>query len=139
VPTVVKAMESYRDRWGHYGPRLGEPPVPWLSRIDPAGVFLAFAPNGDVAGICVAVLRAESGLPIAASEGHINGPGVLPEHRAHGLHRPLVLAAMHWHYARGCRIITLDAWGDDAQTINLYHDLGFKMVHRLVSYQYSLY
>ncbi|MBI5566885.1 MAG: GNAT family N-acetyltransferase [Chloroflexi bacterium] len=135
---VAKAMESYRDRWGHYGPRPDAPPVPWLAGLDPEGVFLAFAPNGEPVGICVAVRQAESGVPTIASDGHINGPGVLPGHRDQGLHRLLTLAALRWQQSLGCQTITLDAWGDDAQTIALYRDLGFEPVHHLISYRQQL-
>jgi ribosomal protein S18 acetylase RimI-like enzyme len=134
---VTVSLESYRDRWGHYGPKPGEPPMPWLSRLDHEGILLVFAPPGDVAGFCIAEQRAQSGIQ-AAAEGHINGPGVLPIHRERGLHRPLILTALQWQQARGCQTITLDAWGDDDQTIALYRELGFEPVHHLISYRQRL-
>jgi GNAT superfamily N-acetyltransferase len=98
---------------------------------------LVFAPQGDVAGFCIAEQRAQSGIQ-AAAEGHINGPGLLPLHHGQGLHRPLILTALHWQQARGCHVITLDAWGDDAQTVALYCDLGFEPVHHQISYRQRL-
>jgi mycothiol synthase len=134
---LLAALESYRGQWGHYGPRPGEAPAPWLSRLDHNGILLVFAPQGDVAGFCIAEQRAQSGIQ-AAAEGHINGPGLLPPYRGQGLHRPLILTALHWQQARGCQVITLDAWGDDAQTVALYRELGFEPIHHLISYRQRL-
>jgi mycothiol synthase len=134
---ITASLESYRDRWGHYGPKPGEPPMPWLSRLDHEGILLGFAPQGDVAGFCIAEQRAQSGIQ-ATAEGHINGPGLLPAHRDRGLHRPLILTALQWQQARSCQTITLDAWGDDDQTIALYRELGFEPVHHLISYRQRL-
>jgi len=136
--TVAKAMESYRDKWGHYGPRPGDQPVPWLSRIDPDGVFLAFGLNGEPVGICVAVQQADSGVPTIELAGHVNGPGVLPEHRSQHLDRLLTATAMRWHQMRGCRTVSLDSWGDDDAALAIYHALGFTPVQHLISYQSDL-
>ena len=135
---VVRAMESYRDQWGHYGPRPGEEPVPWLSRVDPAGVFLAFGPSGEPVGICVAVQRANSGVPTIESAGHINGPGVMPNHRAQGLHQFLTLTALCWHQAQGRKTISMDSWGDDESTLEIYQRCGFIPVQHLISYQHLI-
>jgi ribosomal protein S18 acetylase RimI-like enzyme len=96
-----------------------------------------FAPPGEVAGFCIAEQRAQSGIQ-AEAEGHINGPGLLPAYRDQGLHRPLILTAVQWQQARGCQTITLDAWGDDAATIALYHEIGFEPVQHLISYRQRL-
>ena len=90
-----------------------------------------------VAGFCIAEQRAQSGVQSTA-EGHINGPGLLPAHRDQGLHRPLIFTALQWQQARGCQTITLDAWGDDDQTIALYRELGFEPVQHLISYRQRL-
>jgi ribosomal protein S18 acetylase RimI-like enzyme len=50
----------------------------------------------------------------------------------------LILTAVQWQQARGCQTITLDAWGDDAATIALYHEIGFEPVQHLISYRQRL-
>jgi mycothiol synthase len=135
--TLIRAMEGYRDMWGHYGPRPGEEPVSWLAWTDPNGILLAFAPDGEVAGLCIARLIAP-GSGEDEPEGRVDEPGILPAYRSQGLHRPLVLTAMRWLHDRGCRSIALDSWGDDEKTIALYCEMGFKLAHHLISYQRSL-
>ena len=134
LATLVRAMESYRDMWGHYGPTPGQPRAAWISRADREGVFLVFAPGDEVAGVCVATARHGSG----EQAGHIDGPGIMPEHRHQRLHRPLVLTAMNWLQGKGHHAYTLDCWGDDDQTLALYRDLGFEPVQHFISYRYDL-
>jgi ribosomal protein S18 acetylase RimI-like enzyme len=135
---LLKARESFRDMWGHYGPRPGDEQQPaWLERINHEGIFLVFGPGYEVAGYCLALergLEQQESIP----EGYIDEPGILPEHRNKGLVRPLVLTALGWLQARGCKANTLDSWGEDEQTIAIYRSLGFVVVRHMVSYLLNL-
>lgn len=67
----------------------------------------------------------------------IDAPGVVPEHRRHGLYRPLVLTAMQWLRSHGQHAIALQSWGDE-QTISIYHAVGFELVQHFLAYRLDL-
>jgi mycothiol synthase len=91
----------------------------------PEGIFLAFAPDGDVAGICWAAINETLNAQRGEALGHINSLGVAPEHRRRGLGRALLLEGMRWLRASGQGPIELDAIGNNELALPLYHDVGF--------------
>jgi mycothiol synthase len=91
----------------------------------PEGIFLAFAPDGDVAGICWAGINETLNAQRGEALGHINSLGVSPEHRRRGLGRALLLEGMRWLRAAGQGPIELDAIGNNELALPLYYDVGF--------------
>jgi mycothiol synthase len=93
----------------------------------PEGIFLAFAPDGDVAGICWAGVNETLNAQRGEAMGHINSLGVSPEHRRRGLGRALLLEGMRWLRAAGQGPIELNAIGNNELALPLYHDVGFNI------------
>jgi mycothiol synthase len=143
LPAVVEVHNrSFADQWGHaenYQATTGELILNWLSSTDPAGVFLAFAPGGSVAGFCRALLATENDNPDGNGTDQLDAPGVVPEHRHQGLYRPLVLTAMHWLRAQARHPIILQSWGDSDQTIAVYRDVGFELLQHFFAYRCDLH
>lgn len=136
VPMLVEVSNrGFGDMWGHWENTPGLVDAATVSRtverFDPRGIFLAFDATGAAVGQC-RTLAADPGLP---DHPHIlDEPGIVPEHRAAGLHAPLVLTAAHWLRGQGQRPIRLESWGDSAETVALYTTLGFTLVEHEVSY-----
>jgi len=105
--------------------------------VRPAGIFLAFGPAGEVAGICWADYDAAGNAQRGEAVGHIWSLGVAPEHRRHGLGRALLLAGMAWLRAEGQPIVELDAVGNNELALPLYHSAGFAVRRR--GSEYRLY
>jgi hypothetical protein len=128
---------SRRDMWGHWentpGAVTGEVVARWLPHWDPNGIFLAFAPDGDMVGICRIDLAQEEKAPDV-----LDAPTIVPEHRDKILQRPLVLAALHWQCSHRPRAVRLESWGDSEQTIGVYRSIGFTVRQHSVAYRYDL-
>jgi mycothiol synthase len=109
----------------------------WLARESVAadGLFVAFGPDGDPAGICLTeanpTRRDEAGQPV----GFIDSLGVVPAHRRRGLARALLLTGMHWLRAHGQGAIDLDTWGHNDRALPLYTGVGFAVTRRGTLYR----
>jgi mycothiol synthase len=64
----------------------------------------------------------------------LDAPGIIKEYRHRGFQRHLTLAVMHWLRERGSRPITIEYWGDDDDTLQIYRDLGFELVNQQITY-----
>jgi hypothetical protein len=105
-----------------------------VERFDPRGIFLAFDAGGAAVGQCRAAAAGD-----APDQPHIlDEPGIVPEHRAAGLHAPLVLTAARWLQSQANRPIRLESWGDTAETVAVYESLGFTLIEHDVSYVLEL-
>ncbi len=122
----------FGDLWGHWEntPGLVDAAhmAETLPHFDPRGIFLVFDAAGAAVGQCRTLLAEGEGPHI------LDQPGVVPAHRAAGLHAPLALTAAHWLRAQGNRPIRLESWGDAAATIAIYEGLGFALAEHEVSY-----
>ncbi len=122
---------SYSDMWGHS--QNEQPATPegiaemGVAHWPPESVFLAFAPDGDVAGLCI-------GIPGEAVDV-IDSPGAAPEYRHLKLQRPLLLTVAHHLQSRHRKAIQLLSYGDNEQTIAIYQDVGFHLDAHYVAYQ----
>ena len=143
LPTLVEVQNrSYGDMWGHRENTPGAVNEQYLSEamirhpeyFTPEAMFIAFAPDGTVAGFC----RAEFERRGAERLKVVDGPGVVPEHRSQRLQRPLVLTAMHWLNTQQPGPIALYAWGDSEQTIEIYREIGFVVQEHHVEYKRDL-
>ena len=128
---------GYQGLWGHLQ-TTQEGNAAWLTQLNHAGIFLLFAPDGTIAGICRADLSehltTERGVPTAL----IDAPGVVPEYRAANLYLPLMLTAIHWLLPQGPTRLELESWGDAPATLALYRSLGFTVMKEEISYRRDL-
>jgi mycothiol synthase len=116
----------------------------WLPSFDASSMFIAFAPDGAVAGMCRAEAPSAPGSQAAAPTGHLDAPGVAPAYRALPLRLPLALTGLRWLGGRGAAsgqpigAITLESWGDDAETLALYQTLDFVVEQQEHSYRWDV-
>jgi len=143
LSTLVEALNrSYGDMWGHLENTKGAMNEGYLAEnmnkyphhYDPEGIFLAFAPDGDVAGVCVAILGAKVEGQDKEQEKIVDSPGVVPEHRHMRLQRPLTLTAMHWLQSHGSGPINLESYGDGEDVVEVYRKVGFILQEHYVEY-----
>ncbi|MBK7218323.1 MAG: GNAT family N-acetyltransferase [Candidatus Promineofilum sp.] len=125
---------TFGDLWGHHENTPGLVTVERMAEglSDPAGAFLVFGPDGAAVGQCRTFPAAADAPPDAPHV--LDQPGIVPDHRAAGLHAPLALTAARWLRELGARPIRLESWGESAATIALYETLGFALVEHEVSY-----
>jgi mycothiol synthase len=140
VPTVAEALN--RGFIGHFEHRdATETEVThWLGtdHTRPDGIFLAFGPAGDPAGICWSEINPDHSARRGRPTGYIDSLAVVPEHRRHGLGRALLLEGMRWLRANGQATIELDAWGENERALPLYEGVGFRVSRQGQSYERKL-
>lgn len=131
---VQATNRGYEGRWGHL--HVSEEEVAaWLPRLKQEGIMLLFAPDGALAGIGRAELSEQLTAQRGVLTGLIDAPGVIPEYRQHELYVPLLLTLIHWLLTEGPARIEIESWGDDAQTLACYRDLGFGLAREEISYR----
>ena len=64
----------------------------------------------------------------------LDGPGIIQEFREQGYQRPFVLAGITHLRKKATRPITLEFWGDNEDTLDIYRSLGFEIVNRFIAY-----
>lgn len=129
----------YADMWGHRentepatAEHLAELMRTYPDAFDPAGIFLLFAPDASLAGVCSG--RVEGGEAGGATIRVIDSPGVAPAHRHLGLQRPLVLACLRWLNGLAPGDYRLETWGDSEEAVAIYRELGFVVEDDTVEY-----
>jgi GNAT superfamily N-acetyltransferase len=140
---LVEAFNrSYGDMWGHMENTKGAMNEAFLAglmksypdQFIPEGIFIAFSPDGDIAGVCVAKL----GVKVKGLEGErekiVDSPGIAPAYRPMGLLRPLTLTAMQWLQGLGAGPIQLETYGDGEAAAEIYGEVGFVMQEHYVEY-----
>ncbi|HEV8193480.1 MAG TPA: GNAT family N-acetyltransferase [Ktedonobacterales bacterium] len=138
VDLYTEAMNhSYEGLWGHV--QVTEEDVAgWLPHLNPAGIFLLFAPDDTLAGTCRAELSAPPTPAQGAPTGLIDAPGVIPQWRDAQLTLPLLFTAIHWLLPQGPTTLELESWGDAPGTLALYRALGFRVIKEEISYRRKL-
>lgn len=115
--------QGYGDMWGHAQnrePTTAESLVEIVpTRWPPEGIFIAFAPGGEVAGVCLGIPGKSHDDRESAVVDILEGPGVAPEYCHLELQRPLVLTVMHWLRSQERREIQLLSYGDKEPAINI--------------------
>lgn len=123
---------TFSDLWGHWEntPGLVDEAriADILDNFDPHGIFVVFDRDGNAVAQCRTLVSTDDSPHI------LDQPGVIPAHRAAGLHAPLALMAAHWLRSRASRPIRLESWGDAAETVAIYQTLGFELSEHEVSY-----
>ncbi len=137
VPLLNTALN--RGFIGHFQHREGSDAemAHWLQgpHVRPDGIFVAFGPGGDPAGVCWADISPTRHEQRGTPTGYIDALGVVPEHRRHGLGRALLLTGMRWLRDQGETDIELDAWGHNDLALPLYQGVGFGIVQQGKSYR----
>ena len=125
---------SWGDMWGHAQNEQPTTPEGVAEHIStyrqPENYFLAFAPDGDVAGLCLGIPR--------ESVDVIDSPGVAPEYRHLELQRPLLLTVARHLQSHQLKEIQLLSYGDDEQTIVVYQSVGFQLDAHYITYHGKL-
>ena len=137
---VMEAInQGFIGHYGHYDDTL-EAIEHWLAEptYPPEGLFLAFGPAGDVAGICWTEINSALSERRGTPTGYIDSLAVLPAHRRHGLGRTLLLTGMHYLRAQGLSTIELGAWGENDMALPLYLGVGFAIVQQADTYRLAL-
>lgn len=88
-------------------------------------------PGGPLLGVIGAEQR--PGAIDGAGSWHLHGLGVRPEARGQGLGGALTAGAARALLAEGADWVSLGMWDDNAGARRIYHRLGFRTVHRLVT------
>lgn len=142
LSTLVEAFNRcYRVMWGHMENTKGAMNDNSLAglmksypdQFIPKGIFIAFAPDGELAGVCAAKLGAK--VKGHEREKIVDSPAVAPAHRQMGLLRPLTLTAMGWLRGHGSGPIRLETYGDSEAAAEIYAALGFEMLAHYVEYR----
>lgn len=112
----------------------------WLAgaQTRPAGIFLAFRSEGDLAGVCWTSYNTDANARCGRTVGHIDRLGIVPEHRRHGLGRALLLTGMRWLRTQGQAILDLDVIGDNEHAQALYASVGFAPTKQTIIYRREL-
>lgn len=141
----------YHDMWGHAEndptavdeARLAEGMRQSPEFYNPDAIFMAFAPDGDVVGVCYGrAFGHESNEPTTGRPKKVvDSPGVVPELRHLGLQRPLALATMRWlRQNAGPGPVELWTYGDQEEAVAIYKELGFTLApnRHLIEYRLGL-
>jgi mycothiol synthase len=130
---------GYEGLWGHLQ-STPEEVAQWLPQLNPAGIFLLFAPDGALAGACRGELSEHLTTARGTPTGLLDAPGIVPEYRDADLALPLLLVTLHWLLSQQPQptIIELESWGDAPATLALYRSLGFEVTVEEVSYRRTL-
>jgi mycothiol synthase len=137
LPVLLEALNrGFIGHWEHHE-ETAEALAHWLTSesVRPEGIFLAFGPQGDVAGICFTEISAGRAKRRGAPTGYVDSLAVVPEHRRHGLGRALLLIGMRWLREQGQTIIELNAVGDNALALPLYENVGFFISQQAKGYR----
>jgi mycothiol synthase len=143
LSTLVEAFNRcYGDMWGHRENTPGAMNEDYLAErmkknpqhYNPDGLLMIFAPDSEVAGVCVAVLGPKVEGQSNSREMIVDSPGVVPKYRQLGLQRPLTLTALRWLRSHGPGPINLESYGDGEDAVRIYEELGFVLEEHYVEY-----
>ncbi len=95
-----------------------------MATFDPASLFLAFADNGDVAGLCWTAINPDENAARGEQVGWVHTLGVVPAYQRHGLGRALLLIGVQ-HLRQFVPIVELGVEGLNEKALPLYEGVGF--------------
>jgi mycothiol synthase len=142
-PSILLAAldDCYLDMWGHQHndqrSREEMQSPRFLKFYDPGDILLLFDPANAVSGICSLKSEGRRGHDNAPLD-LIDAPGVIKKYRQEGYQHPLVLAGIRHLRERGRHPLTLEFWGEDEGTLEIYRRIGFEMTNRLIAYHKEL-
>lgn len=129
---VVEALDQcYKDMVGHHQNVTSADR--FLEYYGEEGIHLLFDENETLIGICSA--KPQGKTEAGNASDLLDAPGLIKEYRGRGFQLFFTLAVMNWLREKGTRPITLEYWGDDEETIELYRGLGFEWVNKQLTFQ----
>ncbi len=132
---VVEALnQCYKDMVGHHQNVISADR--FIKYYGEEGIHLLFDENESLIGICSA--KSQGKTKAGDVSDLLDAPGLIKEYRGRGFQRFFALAVMNWLREKGVRPITLEYWGDDDATIEIYRGLGFEWVNKQLTYQKGL-
>jgi hypothetical protein len=93
-------------------------------------IYLLFDTDNQVVG--------RVGVTLRDSQGKVDSPAIVPEHRTPELYKTLVLVGLHDLTQRGCEQVQMYSWGDYDSTIAAYIELGFRTTTHELGYRLDL-
>ena len=100
------------------------------------GIHLLFNENETLIGVCAA--KPEGKTDERGVSDLLDAPGLIKEYRQRGFQRFFTLAVMRWLREKGTHPITLEYWGDNENTLEIYLALGFELTSQQITYQKEL-
>jgi len=139
---LLRALDDcYLGMWGHQhsdNRSEEEQKSPrFLQYYDANDILLLFDERDSIFGICSLKSQGKREANGELSD-LLDGPGIVQEYREQDYQRPMVLAGIQHLRKKGIRPITLEFWGDNENTLNIYRSLGFEMVNRYIAYHKEL-
>jgi mycothiol synthase len=139
---LLSALNNcYLDMWGHQHndkPTAEDIQSPrFLHYYDADDILLLFDPKNAVSGICSVRSNGKQDQNSSPSD-LLDAPGVIKEYREMGYQRHLVLAGIQHLRKKGMNAITLEFYGDNENTLNIYHGIGFEMINFFLAYHREL-
>ncbi|MFN2151852.1 MAG: GNAT family N-acetyltransferase, partial [Anaerolineales bacterium] len=132
---VVQALDQcYKDMVGHHQNVTNADR--YIDYYGKDGIHFLFDPDDKLIGICAA--KSEGKNDERGVSDLLDAPGLIKEYRHRGFQSFLALSVMNWLREKGARPITLEYWGDDEKTIEIYHNLGFELVNQQITYYKEL-
>lgn len=132
---VVQALNNcYKDMVGHHQNVTSADR--YMDYYGSEGIHLLFDPADKLTGIC-------AGKPAGQTDARgisdlLDAPGLAKENRRKGFQYFLTLEVMNWLRQQGSRPFTLEYWGDDDRTLDIYRSLGFELAQQQITYQKKL-
>jgi mycothiol synthase len=109
----------------------------FLQYYDANDILLLFDEKNSIVGICSLKSQGKREANGELSD-LLDGPGIIQDYREQGYQRLLVLAGIEHLRKKAVHPITLEFWGDNENTLNIYRSLGFEMVNRYIAYHKEL-
>lgn len=135
---LTQAMnECYQGLWGHQEVSKAQM-AEWLAAWNEDGLFLAFAPGGELAGISRVETSAERTAQNEQPTGYIDAPGLTVNFRRPELYRALLLTGMRWLQSQDQALIEMESWGDPPELLQMYAQFGFTTLRQFAAYQRSI-
>jgi mycothiol synthase len=132
---VVQALDTcYRDMVGHHQNVTSADR--YMNYYGEEGIHLLFDENQTLIGVCAGKPRGKTDE--RGVSDLLDAPGLIKQYRHRGFQHFLTLAVMNWLRGRGAHPITLEYWGDDENTIEVYRNLGFELVNEQMAYHKEL-
>lgn len=132
---VLQALnECYRDMVGHH--QNVSSADRFMHYFGEEGIHLLFDEGQKLIGICTG--KSQGKTDERGVSHLLDAPGLVKEYRRKDLQRFLALAVMNWLREQGAYPITLEYWGDDENTLDIYRGLGFNLVNQQMTYQREL-
>ncbi len=130
--------QAYGDLWGHHLSNA-EDQERWLTYFDPNAIFILFSPDNDPIGIYRVQTQSQNNVQGGHNRDSVDAPGIIPKFRNQRLYRSLLLLGVQWlrdHGAKGD--IMMDSWGDAAETVAMFHEVGFETTYESIAYRLDL-